>query len=335
LKTEHIENLKPDPNAPNDKTTKPALKSSAGLSAREQPQYPTSSSSSSDAYVAHNTSIFQNSTPEELGRPTSLQITLERNPSPDGLPSQPTSVNGKIRRVPEKDDDGEGSAEYRLDASSEGEVARLECERVVELEQQMSAMLAERDQRLAQLTEELALKSSLLERAEANAAEATKRAGPEPREHADRLLGQTSLVEHKDAELVKMRGKLDELILSRDRAQSALQIATSRAAVADERSQRASEQYETELAEVRAELKAGRSELEAVRLRLTEAEIGWAKSKAEADTLRTLTTAGLVGADEDRMTRGILERIRAMEDEMASQRWSEKSFEALETRNEG
>jgi hypothetical protein len=217
-------------------------------------------------------------------------------------------VNGKTRHVPEKNDN-----------------------RVVELERQLSATLAaktERDQRLVQLTEELALKSALLEQAEVNAVEATKRAGQEPRELADRLLAQTSLVEHKDAELVKMQAKLDELVLSRDQA---LQTATSRVAVADERSQRACEQnrqYEAELAK-------GKSELEAVRLRLTEAEIGLAKSKAEADTLRALTTTGLVGIDEDRMTRVLLERIRAMETEMADMRWSEKSLEAMETRNEG
>jgi chromosome segregation ATPase len=258
---------------------------------------------------------FPNFTPEELGLPASLQITHERNPGPIGLPSQPTSVNGKTRRVPEKDDN-----------------------RVVDLERKLSATLAaktERDQRLAQLTEELALKSALLEQAEANVTKATKRAGQEPRELADRLLAQTSLMEHKDAELVKMQAKLDELVLSHNQA---LQTATSRAAVADERSQRACEQnrqYESELAQVRAELKAGRSELEAVRSRLTEAEIGLAKSKAEADTLRALTTAGLVGTDEDRMTRVLLERIRAMESEIADMRWSEKSFEAMETRNEG
>jgi hypothetical protein len=311
LETKHIKNPKPNPNAvkPNEKTTQPALKS-----VPQQPQYPMPSSS--DAYVARSTS-FQNSTPEnsELGRPASPQITRERNPSP----------NGKTRRVPEKDDNS-----------------------VVELERQLSATLAaktERDQHLAQLTEELALKSALLERAEANA---TKRAGPEPRELADRPLAQTSLVEHKDAELVKMQAKLDELVVSRDQhvraleqAQSALQKATSRAADADE--------YETELVVVRAELEARnselearkselearKSELEAVRLRLTDAENGWAKSKTEADTFRALTTADLVCTDEERKTRGLLERIRAMEDEMASLRWSEKSFEAMETRNEG
>ena len=324
LNTEHIVNS----NAikPSEKTTQPALKSSAVPSTKQQPQYPTSSSS--DVYTAHSTSHFQSSTPEELN-------TREQNPSPNGLPLQPTSVNCKTRRVPEKDD--ESLAEYPPDTSSEGGVARLD---VVELERQLSAILTaqtERDQHLAEPTEELALKSSLLEQAEANATKAARRAGQESRELTDRLLAQTSLVEHKDAELVDMdmQAKLDELILSRDRAQSAWQMAISRAAVAEERSQRACEQYETELAEVRAELKAGKAELEAVRLRLTDAEIGWAKSKAEADTLRALTMAGLVSTDEDRMTHRLLERIRAMETEMASTRWSEKSLEAIETRNEG
>jgi hypothetical protein len=335
LKTEHIENPKLDSNAVNlsENTTQIALESSAGPSTQRYPQYPASSaSSSSDAYTALSTPRFQNSSLEELGHPAFPQITREQNSSPNGLPSQPTSENGKARRVSEKDDSGEGSAEYLPDASSE--VARLECERVVELERQLSAILAaqtERDQRLAQLTDELALKSALLERVEANAAEATKHAGLEPHELADRLLAQTSLVENKDTELVRMQAKLDELVASRDQhvralgqAESALQKATSRAADADG--------YETELVGVRAELEARKSELEAIRLRLANAEVGWAKSKTEVDTLRA---AGLVSTDEDRIVCRLLERMRAMEAEMASRRWSEKNFEAMETRNEG
>ena len=183
-----------------------------------------------------------------------------------------------------------------------------------------------RDQHLAQLpvTEKLAPKSALFE-AGANAAEATKHAGLDPRDLVDRLLVQTSLVEQKDAELVKMQGKLDELVLSRD--QHALALEQAQRAHADE--------YETELAKVRAELEAKKSELEAIRLRLTDAEIGWAKSKTEADTLRALNTTSLASTDEDRIARVVLERIQAMEAEMASLRWSEKNFEAMETRNEG
>jgi hypothetical protein len=138
-----------------------------------------------------------------------------------------------------------------------------------------------------------------------------------------------------------MQAKLDELLLSRKQhvraLEQALEKATSRAADADERSQRACEQigkYETELAGVRGELGTRKSELEAARLRLMDAEIGWAKSKTEADTLRALTTPCLVSTDEDRITRRLMERMRTMEAEVASLRFSEKSSEAI-SRNEG
>jgi len=242
----------------------------------------------------------------------------------------------------------------------------LERERLVELERQLSATLAaqaERDRRLAQLIEELTLKSTLLEQAEANAAEAAKRAGlleethvhvlrdhtdiqgrhaaldAELREQADRLLAQTSLVEQKDAELVNVQAQLVELLLSRDQhvraleqAQSALQKATSRATEVDEQSQRTREQigqHETELAEVRGELEARMSELEGLRLRLTDVENAWAKSREEADAFRALTTTGLgelldthrdLKTDEDRVTRGHAERVQAMDAEVASLR---------------
>jgi hypothetical protein len=270
---------------------------SAGPATQEQLQYPMLSPSY--AYAAHGASPFQKATPEDLGRLASPQITRERNPSPSGLPSQHTGV--RPRRVLEECDVGEGSTSHHgkfavPDASSVGD--------------------------FAQLTEEFAWKSSLLEQDEANAAETAKRAGLMPREHADRLPVQSSVVvQKKDAEVGNTQAKFDELLLSRDQHVRALEQQIGR--------------YETELAGTRAELEAKKSELETVRLRLTEAEIGWAKSKTEADTLRALTTAGLVSTDEDRMTRGLLERIRAMEAEMADMRWSEKSLEAMETRNEG
>jgi chromosome segregation ATPase len=231
-------------------------------------------------------------------------------------------VNSKPRRVPE-DHVGEGSTEYHAKfaashSSSEGEVTRLE------LERQLSVLLAaqtERDQRISRLTDELALKSALLEQAETNAAEAAKRAGLELREHADRLLMQTSLVEQRDAELVDMQAKLrhmqaklDELLLSRDQEIG---------------------QYEKKFANVRAKLKTNESELEAVQLRLTDAEKDLAKSKAEADTLRAQTATSSVNRDEDQVTRRLMERMRAIEAEVASKRWNEKSIAEMECRNEG
>jgi hypothetical protein len=223
-----------------------------------------------------------------------------------------TGVNSKPRRSPE-DDVSEGSTEYYAPhSSSEGEVARLE------LERQLLVPLAaqtERDHRIAQLTDELALKSALLEQAEANAVEGARHAGSELRVHADdRRLMRTSLVKQRDVRPVDIQAKLEELLLSRDQ-----QIG----------------QYEKELANVRAKLDAKESELEAVRLRLADAEKGWTKSKAEADTLRAQTATGSVNTDEGQVIRRLTERMRAMEVEMASMQWNEKSMEAMECRNEG
>ena len=44
---------------------------------------------------------------------------------------------------------------------------------------------------------------------------------------------------------------------------------------------------------------------------------------------------GPANTDEDRVTRGIMERVRAREAEIASLRWSEKNFEMMECSNEG
>jgi hypothetical protein len=116
---------------------------------------------SSDAYAAHGASLVLKTYLEELGRLSLPQNAHKRIYSPNGLPSQPTGVNGKPTCVSEEDDDG--SAGYRAvfavsDATSEGENARLEHGHLVELERQPSTTLVmqtEWDQCLAQLTEEL------------------------------------------------------------------------------------------------------------------------------------------------------------------------------------
>jgi chromosome segregation ATPase len=234
------------------------------------------------------------------------------------------------------------------DASFEGKAAQSELERLLSA---TLAALTMRDQRLAQPTDEL-------------------------RECADRLLVQTSLVEQKDAELVDMRARLDELLLSRDQLlhalEQALQEATSCADEAEERSRRAHEQTalveqkDAELVEMRAKLdelllssrshdqqvraleqalqkatsraadadERHEAELVAVRLRLTDAEDGWAKSKREADRLRTgaLTTTDFVGTNEDRITRESVRRIQAMD---AETEWSDKNSVVSLYRNEG
>ena len=272
-------------------------------------------------------SLFQKVTPEELDHRTFQQITRERTTSSNNLPSQSTGVGDQPRFVPQED--SESSTDHLLKlvvpdtSSGKGkEVARLEHERIADLQRRLSETLAERDRHIARLTNQLAQKSSLLEQAEANAVPAKKHAGPE---------------------LLELQAKLSELMLSRDehlrtleQAQSALQRATSRAANADGPSHLECE-HEAELAEVRAELERKKSELEAVRLRLTDAENRCAKSKAEADSLRAQTAAGhgLVNTDVNQVIHRLMERMRAMEAEMASRRWNEKSIESMECRNEG
>ncbi|KAI0267197.1 hypothetical protein BGY98DRAFT_1102239 [Russula aff. rugulosa BPL654] len=243
------------------------------------------------------------------------------------------------------------------------------------LERKLSVSLAvqnERNHRIAQLTEELALKSDLLEQAEANV--------------ATLLLMETSLVGQRDAELVDMQARLDELVVSRDqqvgqyekkltnvrakleakeseleavrlrladadtaldefevsRNQQVVQYENVRAKLEAKESELVAvrlrladtetslDEYEKELTNVRAKLEANESELEAIRLRLTDAEKGLAKSKAEANTLRAQNATGSVNRDEDQVTR----RLLALEVQVASKRWNEKSIGEMEYRNE-
>lgn len=72
-------------------------------------------------------------------------------------------------------------------------------------------MQTEQDRRLALLTDELALKSALLEQAETNTAVAKSSVEPERRENTDGLLVQTSLAKRKDAELGRLQAKLERV----------------------------------------------------------------------------------------------------------------------------
>ena len=190
--TEHIKYLEPDPNAvsPSEMTIQLGRASLVGPPTPGQPRHLTSSSL--NAHTAHGAS-FQNAIPGKLDHTVSLQMTYERNPGPNGLSSRPTGVNDEPRRVLE-DGDGKGSAECRANFVApypySGEVARFE------LERQLSVSLVtqtERDQRIAQLADELALKNTLLEQSEANAAEAKKREGLELRELQETLERQLSV----------------------------------------------------------------------------------------------------------------------------------------------
>ena len=281
---------------------------------------PISSSSDSDVHTEH-ASRFQKATvtPRELDHPASLEITRDRT-SPNDLPSVLPGINNKLRGVQEEDD-SEGSTEHLAkligpDSFSGKEVARSEQERITDLERQLSETLAERDRHIAQaaqLTDQLAQKTVLLDQAEANALEEKKRAGLELRE---------------------LQAKLGESVMSRDHALEQARSAQKKASCAAE----ANEQSQRELMEMRAELEASKSELAALRSRLADTENDCAKSKAGAVTYRTQVETNLVNTDEDQVVNRLMERMQAMEAEMAimaSGRWNDKNFEMRECRNEG
>jgi chromosome segregation ATPase len=253
-----------------------------------------------------------------------------------------------------------------FESSNEGEVLRLEQERVSDLERHMSALMSERwtqDRKMSELKDDLALQITLYEHAEARAAGASKRADvaeeshermlqrhdvlqeqhttldAEFRDHADKLLSQTSALEQREAEELNLRAQVDELTHSRDqhiraldKARIALLAASSRAEEVDAQYHRAREQIgtlEADLAEIRGELESRTTEAESARARLTDVENSWAKSREEADAFRALTTGSLgelldshrdLKTDEDRLVRGHTEKVQAIEAETASLR---------------
>jgi hypothetical protein len=252
------------------------------------------------------------------------------------------SASGRPRRVPEEDDNGEGSTEHHAklvgpDAPSGREIARLEDGRLIELERQLSETLAaqtERDRRIAQLTDQLAQKNALLERAEVNVVKAKKHARLEQRELQmkldESLLSRDQLANQSKANAAEEKKRAGLELQSRDHALEQARNALQKASCAPE----ANEQSQRELTEMRAELEASKSELAAFRLRLADTENGCSNSKAEPDTYRTPTATGLVNTDEDRVMHRLVERMQAMEAEIASLRSNEKSFERMECRNE-
>ena len=229
----------------------------------------------------------------------SLRITRDRIPDPNDLPSLLPGINDKPRRVPEEDDDGEGSTEHHdaklvaPDASSEKEAAWVEHERIADLERQLLEMLAER----AQLTDQLAQKSALLEQAEANAAEVKKRAGLEQRDlqaKLDELLLSRDQAEVNAAEVMDRAGlekrdlqaKLDELLLSRDLAEANAAEVERRAGFEQRELQAKLDELllSRDLAEANAaeELKCARLEQRELQAKLDELQLSRDLAKANA-----------------------------------------------------
>ncbi|KAI0706123.1 hypothetical protein BC835DRAFT_1425968 [Cytidiella melzeri] len=253
-----------------------------------------------------------------------------------------------------------------VEAASEKDSSRLERERIADLERQLTTATAghhERDRKIKELHDSLALQTTLLEQAEARAEDSSKRAemlaesrARDLHDHAalqeqhsllestlheqtEQLLSHKSQLEQREAEYLSAQTQLEDLVLTRDQhvraweqAQTAVKASSSRAEQLEEQYQRARDQMgqmEADLAELRGELESRSTEVEAVRIRLADAENSWAKSREEADAFRALTTGGLgklldshrdLKSDEDRLTRGHVEKVNALESELGSLR---------------
>ncbi|KAG1749813.1 uncharacterized protein EDB91DRAFT_1327252 [Suillus paluster] len=248
------------------------------------------------------------------------------------------------------------------EASAPTEVSQIERERISELERHLATLLAEQTAQkksVDELSDSLALQTTLLEQAEARSSDASTRADALEethhrvvrehaeirdrcvdveaalRDHADRLLGQTSLLEQKDAEHSQVKRQVEELtqlrdqhIRALDQARTALEAIASRSEE-DQRARDQITQLEADVAELRGDLEIRMSEVEQARARLAEVENAWAKSREEADAFRALTTGSLgelldshrdLRADEDRITRDHTEKMEVMEAEAASLR---------------
>ena len=191
----------------------------------------------------------------------------------------------------------------------------------------MLAERAEKDRKIGELSDSLALTTTLLEQAEARAVDASKRADlledsheeklreladlqdrhvlleAALRDHGDRLFGLSSQLEQKEVDLVNAQAQVEELSVSKeqhvkalDQARVALQSASTRAEEVDSKykdSRDRSVQLESDLAEMKGELETKTTEVETLRARLADVENSWAQSREEADAFRALTTGSL------------------------------------------
>ncbi|KAH9937238.1 uncharacterized protein B0H18DRAFT_1113097 [Fomitopsis serialis] len=230
-----------------------------------------------------------------------------------------------------------------LESGSGSDIARVERDRAAELERQLSTSIAEQAEARA---DDALKRADLLSQSHDRHSEAfrtlqEKHANTESmlREHEDRLLAQSSIIEQREADHLRAETQLKELLFSHEQhiraleqARAAMEAASARASEVDRQHVHAREQagqLEADLADLRGELEARTTEVENARVRILELENSWAKSREESDALRAVTTGSLgelldshrdLKSDEDRLTRGHAEKVEALQREIASLR---------------
>lgn len=262
------------------------------------------------------------------------------------------------------------------------EASRLERERSIQLERQLAALTSNKanlEKKVAELEASYQQQLRICEQAETRASEAVRQADTletlhatvthehndlrgkhtelevSLRDYAQRLLALNSHSQQKSADERHIQEQIAAVTASRDQhlkaleqAQSALEASAVKNDELLDQWRRASEQIsrlEQDMLELRNELEVRTAEAEAAHTKLTDVENSWAASRAEADSLRTLTTSGLgqlldshrdLKADEDRILRTQEEKYEALEAEANGLREiiSETSQRLLQTQQE-
>ncbi|KAL7423305.1 hypothetical protein Q5752_002606 [Cryptotrichosporon argae] len=251
-----------------------------------------------------------------------------------------------------------------IESGSTADLSRAEGERVAELERELEVIINEHAttrKELNRVTEVAARDGALHTAAAQREAETLKRAEDAEdaharaldetdahrqradtaeaalREHGERLISLTSLVQQREAEKSHLESQLEAATSARDehvglieQAQASIASAGVRAIELQEvhgRAEARIAQLEDELADVRAELESRTREADKATSKLAEVEDAHAKTRDEADNLRSVA-AGRLGelvdahrsarADEERAARAHADQLRALEEEKAS-----------------
>lgn len=217
-----------------------------------------------------------------------------------------------------------------LESNSPIDLARIEKERINELERQLGALHAEHSNAQRELdringdssssrdlhTAAVQREAETLKRAE-DAEEAHRQAVEEleelqvrvkmaetsMREHSERLVSLSSAAQQREAERDRLQTQLDEASTQRDghlalieQVQAAVAAAGARSVELESHHEKAAgriEELERELAETKLDLETKTRDAETARERIAEVENAYAKSREEADSLRNVTTSHL------------------------------------------
>ena len=246
-----------------------------------------------------------------------------------------------------------------LETHSPNDLARIEKERINELERQLGELHGDHtsfQRDLQRATGDAAASRNLhaaaaqreaenLRRAE-DAEEAhrvameeldeqqdrTRNAEAAVRDHSERFVSMSSLSQQREAERDSLQQQLEEAERLREQhfgviqeAQEAMSAANTRGAELEERHTTMTERLrglEEELTDTRAELDARNRDAQLAAQRLAEVEVAHSRSKAEADSLRGTTTSRLGELLDTHRT--------MMADDQRSSRGHEQQIRALE-----